>query len=579
MYPCQRVAAPLASGFVIWLLGLSASARALHKAHFLWAKCRYALAGLCLAGAVLAVYIPLSITGGSAAAEVEDPNWYLPSDPANDPIGTARGYYPGRVVWAYDPNTTSWTGQGQDNYWWLDQNTDQALVEQMISNALCDLVNADNDVQAWQRIFEYFNLTHGNGPIGYQGGQKIAIKLNLNMGYSHDLQSNGNFPAPQFVLALLRQLVYNAGADANDITFYDATFYVPDLIYTRCKTEFAGVNFVDWSGGDGRQQVIRDNNCPVLWSDDLQDPTETYGGQPTGFPTSLPTCVSDANYIINVANLKGHVTTGITVCAKNHFGSICAGPDPGPGVDQCVPKYAGLHPYIAAHDTHYAGPSWSFDRRDMGTYNPLVDLMCHEDLGAKTLLYMIDALYAAKVMYFELDNECRWLSAPFDANWTSSVFVSLDGVAIDSVALDFLRSEPIIQDEPRIMGPNDTIDNYLHEAALADDPPSATLYDPEGDGLGPNSLGVHEHWNNAAEKQYTRNLRTGEGIELVRAPRAKGDINGGGVNMHDLAILAQYWLDQDCGISNGWCYGADVNNDGRIDLTDFAGVAASFTHK
>jgi hypothetical protein len=29
------------------------------------------------------------------------------------------------------------------------------------------------------------------------------------------------------------------------------------------------------------------------------------------------------------------------------------------------------------------------------------------------------------------------------------------------------------------------------------------------------SLGVHEHWNNAEERKYSRNLGTGEGIELV----------------------------------------------------------------
>jgi hypothetical protein len=30
------------------------------------------------------------------------------------------------------------------------------------------------------------------------------------------------------------------------------------------------------------------------------------------------------------------------------------------------------------------------------------------------------------------------------------------------------------------------------------------------------SLGVHEHWNNARDKQYSRNLGKKQGIELVR---------------------------------------------------------------
>jgi len=34
------------------------------------------------------------------------------------------------------------------------------------------------------------------------------------------------------------------------------------------------------------------------------------------------------------------------------------------------------------------------------------------------------------------------------------------------------------------------------------------------------SLGVHEHWNNANDKQYSRNLGAGNGIELVNVNNA-----------------------------------------------------------
>jgi hypothetical protein len=83
-------------------------------------------------------------------------------------------------------------------------------------------------------------------------------------------------------------------------------------------------------------------------------------------------------------------------------------------------------------------------------------------------------------------------------------------VAIDSVAVDFLRNEPNV--EGSVTG---HVDNYLHEAALAGKPPSGTVYDPDGDGARLSSLGVHEHWNNATDKKYSRNLGKSEGIELV----------------------------------------------------------------
>ncbi len=33
----------------------------------------------------------------------------------------------------------------------------------------------------------------------------------------------------------------------------------------------------------------------------------------------------------------------------------------------------------------------------------------------------------------------------------------------------------------------------------------------------PDTVGVHEHWNNIDDMEYSRNLETGEGIELVRS--------------------------------------------------------------
>ena len=56
----------------------------------------------------------------------------------------------------------------------------------------------------------------------------------------------------------------------------------------------------------------------------------------------------------------------------------------------------------------------------------------------------------------------------------------------------------------------------LTEAALANKPPSGAFYDPDGDGVRLESLGVHEHWNNPRQRQYSRNLGTGQGIELIK---------------------------------------------------------------
>lgn len=135
--------------------------------------------------------------------------------------------------------------------------------------------------------------------------------------------------------------------------------------------------------------------------------------------------------------------------------------------------------------------------RPMGSYNALVDLMGHKDLGGKILLFIGECI---RFKY--------WSAPPFNGRPASSLFMSQDIVAIESVLLDFLRSAGVV--------PAGTPDNYLHEAAQADNPPSGTVYDPENDGIPLQSLGVHEHWNNPTDKRSSRNLGTGKGIELIQ---------------------------------------------------------------
>ena len=82
------------------------------------------------------------------------------------------------------------------------------------------------------------------------------------------------------------------------------------------------------------------------------------------------------------------------------------------------------------------------------------------------------------------------------------------------IRLDFLSSEwPAMVDI-------DYADTYLVEAATIPNSPLGTKYDPEQDGSVLNhSLGVVEHWNNAIDKKYSRNLGKKEGIELVRVEK------------------------------------------------------------
>ncbi|HIJ71738.1 MAG TPA: DUF362 domain-containing protein [Planctomycetes bacterium] len=563
-YPCQRLAGSLASGFMVWLTGLSFWSFLVANARKLWRKSRYLVAGMCFGASVCVFTIWWSpgMTGERVTAGT-----FTPSEPPNCPIGTPKGIYPGRVVWVHDPNATSW--DGSTGYWSDDNNIDQDVVNEMFSKAICWLTGQDDDPNAWDAIFRHFNEKRGKGLIGYQGGEKVAVKVNMVNCHNHGNPGNASYNSPQLIYALLCQLVNKVGMEPSDITVYDASSFIPGPIYDRCSVgDLMGVRFVDNLGGDGRIKAEREPNSVVCHAD------------PNVPPRWLPRCVAEAAYIVNLAHLKGHYLTGVTLCAKNHFGSTWV---------QADSQYAGwmgregfwpgrlIHNHINAYDTTQPESLSSFKvpARPMGSYNPLVELMGHKDVGDKTVLFMIDALYAAKHQSAAISESPKWISPPFDNDWTSSVFASQDGVAIDSVGLDFLRCEPTVEyvaDDSNYS----TADDYLHEAAQADNPASGRFYDPEGDGIRMASLGVHEHWNNALDKQYSRNLGVQDGIELIseKPEYLPGDLNLNGiVDDEDLSIFCSQWLKLGSGVP------ADIAPepvDGIVNCLDFAKFAQSW---
>jgi len=558
-YPCMRVAAPLASSFIIWVLGLGAAAVAMRMARRQIGAIRYVRAGLCVLAAGAAVWIGINGSSGPAASakRTESIQLNMTAESVNVPIGLARGYKPGRVVWVHDPAATDWAGPG-DGSCWETAHIDQTVVDSMMSRAVRWLAGKPTDAQAWDALFRHFNIQRGRGDIGYQAGEKIAIKINLTLCHvsgsanppdrvlNRYLDKAGN-TNPQMVMSLLRQLVNRAGIAQSDISVGDTVTFFPQQWYDYLTPEFASVHYLDHYPFSGRTQV-QFSSTPFYWS------TPDSIGKEDDY---LPVSFAEADYIINFAVLKSHERAGFTVCAKNHYGSLFRSP---PGNLQGVlnDNYYHLHNSLPCD----GAPG-------QGLYRALVDLMGHADLGGKTLIHLIDGLFGGKGWDGTPE---KWSLAPFNADWPSSLFASQDAVAIDSVAYDFLAAEWPQLVEDSACGPGGAQD-YLHEAALADNPPSGTFYDPEGDGIAMNSLGVHEHWNNSSDKQYTRNLGTGDGIELISSePGAEarpGDFNeDGDVDGSDLRSFAGYY--------HARSPEADLNEDGGIGEADVAVFATNF---
>ncbi len=415
-----------------------------------------------------------------------------PAPNSGNVLGAGRGIFPGRVVWTHNPQATSW--DGQSDFWWAGKFTNQDLVSEMLSYSLRQLTGQSNDKAAWEALFTYFKTQHGQTG-GYRPGEKIAIKANLNGSKNHTDPKNSSFVSPALAFALLDQLV-QAGVKPDDVILYDASRAVPDPIANTCGTgTLAGVHFADFNGGEGREICQRDMSQPIQWSVD-----------PKGNPAYLPTVVTQATYLINVALFKGHSLAGVTLTAKNHFGTLMSDLDGQPTLNP--PQGANLHGFVAAYDVQ-GTPGWSWPHAPMGSYSPLVDLIGHPHLGGKTLLFMIDGLYGVESQNAEVSSQSIFQLSPFNNHWSSSLFLSQDPVALDSVGADILINEPAVIIQANILPKDSTYQNYLHEAALADNPPSKTDYKLA-------SLGVHDHWNNAAEKKYSRDLGFSEGVELIR---------------------------------------------------------------
>jgi len=460
-YPCQRVGAPIAFGGMAYLLSLFGLVTAFRKTRKFMFQHRYAAAGACLLIGLLCSMVVRDFSEFNARAE--DTGTFTPADGPNQPIGTARGINPGRVAWSYDLSACNWDGTSK--YWFSEAFNDQTKITKLLNNVICSVASQPAISNAWDVLFR-----DKNGGPSYVKGEKIAVKLNLNNGGRNSNQIDAS---PQSVYALLDGLVNQFGASQADITLCD-----PDregkcsVVSNYCHAAFPGVNYDCNLGGF----------TPSAFSYSAPGPTET----------SLATVIVKSKYLITMAILKRHCTPATTYhdpTDKTDYGNA--------SVTMIFKSNWGIIGNKRASQ-HYLLHDWNYP---MASYNQLVDIYGSTNINGKTVLNILDGLYTGD-RWNSLPH--KWAMAPFNGHWPSSFFASQDPVALESVGLDFLRSEmPLIKNA----------DRHLHEAALANDPPSGTAYKPDGVRL--QSLGVHEHWNNATDKQYSRNLGAGKGIELV----------------------------------------------------------------
>ena len=477
-YPCQQLATSLGGGFFAYLAGALFGGSLIYqiKKQIIRRRAELFLV-ICFVAAFTLIFLHAKSIPGSNALITEDP--------PNQPIGVAGGIFPGRVVWYYDMASTNW--DGSTGFWWEDTNTDQKIVNEMLAGAVRSVGGQTNLIDAWQQIFKFYNKNNGNGDHGYIPGEKIVIKINGNQD-AKQTWDNGGFQSPHLIYSLVSQLIENVGVSGSDITIAEPSRYIGDPIYNKIRSNpnqnYQDVRFIVKPGlsGSGRIGATPDLSQPIHF-------VEPYPNDPNIRVHYPPVCYTEAAYLINLGLLRSHTLFGVTLSAKNHFGSVYNGSAWSPSL------------------LHGSGITYN-PPNEMGNPHCHPVLIGHEHLGGKTILYILDGLYTA--VHQGSKSIVKWQTLSDD--WCSSLLVSQDPVALDSVALDFLRNETNMQ----TLALNQHVCNYLHEAALAFNPPSGAIYDPEDDGSPLQSLGTHEHWNNPFDRKYSRDLGLGDGIELKK---------------------------------------------------------------
>jgi len=482
----MKATAPFMSAFVIYIMSLGGAAIALKSFRQSLMQSKY-LAAFVLLITAATLYLVSTTTfifpsmARSAATIKGD---FLP----NKPIGTAQGIFPGRVVWMWNANATneSCTNTSNNNgvidtgddAWFMAHNNNIAVIDSMIHKSLLLVSGAETVATAWDLIFRYFNENHGLGNNGYSEGEKILLKLNATTAYgglatgryNAELARTDNLEVnpfsaetnPYMVLAVLRQLVYKAFVPQHMIYVGDPARNIYKEFYTLWKAEFPEVNYL---GNNlihpelevealGREAVSVTETDRVYYSDNGTT-------MPDALSDKLFTIFDEIDYLINIPALKAHATAGITLAAKNHFGSFT--------------RNWAMHLHTGLMD----GVDEPI-RLGYGLYRIQTDIMMHKLLSGKNLLMLVDGLYPGEDA---LGVPEKWQSAPFDNDWCSSIFMSLDPVAIESVCHDFLRTEYNGLTIPESRPNWDGVDDYLHQAADSSLWPQDIIYDPDSDGI------------------------------------------------------------------------------------------------
>jgi hypothetical protein len=317
----------------------------------------------------------------SAQEQEMEPRAYLPL--------VLSQYPPVKVVHVHAPGATDWDFSSD----WYGYHVGQPVVDQMVERGLTELTGTASVGEAWAAILP-----------GYEVGQKIAIKVNLNNCGGCGDNDNVIDALIEPVNAVVGSLV-EGGVQEGDVWVYDASRPMPQRFYNRRRHTQA--HYIDHGGCADEVATFEhiDESLRVQFSHPAM--------QTARWLTDL---LYQATYLIDLPILKRHGAHPVTLGFKNHFGSL----DNLGGAGDDNP-----HAYINPNDSRYTAD-----------FSPLVDIYSNPNIAGKTVLTLADGLFGAPSVAAV---PIPW-SNTFGASPNSLLF-SRDPVAIECVMCDLLRAE------------------------------------------------------------------------------------------------------------------------------------------
>jgi len=282
-----------------------------------------------------------------------------------------------------------------------------------------------------------------NALIPYQSGESVLMKFNFNN--CHGCASgNNNYsnPLAETANAIIDGLT-SIGVPGDKIWITDPSRQVAD----RFRSGIINPNIQYYTSKSETCSGPNYHKVPYV---DPSSPHASTATCPVGEKILPSQVFVDADHLINIPKLVSHGSY-VTLALKNHYGSA---------LYEHYDRH-GMHPYFNEGSNIYGC--------DLNTTNILADINNNPHIRDKTRLVIGEGLFGNA--HANWKNTERWNI--FGNDDPNILFFSTDPIAISSVMTDYIMAERGWQDHQQ-----------LHAGAHI-------------------GLGVHDHWDSFATKQYS----------------------------------------------------------------------------